>query len=63
MKSNSKSIIVLPFKIINEDINNDPFDFKNQSHFLNENQGLFSEFSSKMKTFDCNNEKIVDMKS
>ena len=62
MKSNSKSIIVLPFKIINEDINNDPFDFKNQSHFLNENQGLFSEFSSKMKTFDCNNEKIVDMK-
>jgi hypothetical protein len=62
MKSNSKSIIVLPFKIINEDINNNPFDFKNQNHFLNEDQGLISEFSNKMKTFDCDNEKIVDMK-
>lgn len=62
MKSTSKSIIVLPFKIVNEDINNNPFDFKNQSQYINEDQELFSQFLNKMKTFDCDNEKIVDIK-
>ena len=62
MKSTSKSIIVLPFKIVNEDINNNPFDFKNQSQYINEDQELFSQFLNKMKTFDCDNEKIIDIK-
>ena len=56
----SKSIIVLPFKIINEDINNDPFEIKN--HNLVEDKKCLSNFLDKMKGFDCIGEKIIDNK-